>query len=355
LTELSLLTPSDFVKQHNVAFPKLSALATDETIGLFWTRRASRPVWYRSSMLRYQQKYLEGAGQRLIDLSLVYRDGDNKVVAFAPLSAACVTQPDGSQAWRICSVEEGVRAPLFNDLVTDKRRDEILDEHVRFCIALSRAVGTTKVRFSELPELTELSQLYRTLLELNAKIWTEVGLYTDLRPDESTLWNSVRRRFRSLINQATRTWATSIVEKPTRLQFDEFRLLHLEVAGRVTRSIESWDEQFAATQAGDAFLVSLRNTDDRLVGCALIHTTESDGLYAVGAYDRALYKTPVSHVAQWTAIKHLKATKRERYFIGLRFYSHSPLGPSEKEVSIAYFKEGFANSFLPHHYFDVTL
>jgi len=339
----------------SLALPKLASIASIDDEAAFWGRRAARPVWYRRTMRDYQARYLEGAGQSIVDCTLAYRDGDNRVVALAPLTVVRSTDDEGQARARVCSLEEGVRAPIYVDGIGSKRRDDIAADHVEFCSALARSVGSHGVRFVEVQEGAELSAFYRALRATPARAWTEVGLYTDLSLDESVIWGAVRRRYRSQINQAQRTWDVRVVERPSREEFDEFRLLHREVAGRVTRGLSSWDAQWAAIQEGDGFLVCLRNDERRLVGCALVATTETDGLYAVGAYDRALYDTPVSHVAQWAAIRHLKATGRQRYFIGLRLYPHTPLTPSEKEVSIAYFKEGFANRFVAHHYFDLSL
>ena len=62
----------------------------------------------------------------------------------------------------------------------------------------------------------------------------------------------------------------------------------------------------------------------------------------MGAEDRTLFDKPVSHVVQWTAIKHLKELGCRWHYVGQRFYPGDVVQPTEKELNIAYFKEGFA-------------
>ena len=59
-----------------------------------------------------------------------------------------------------------------------------------------------------------------------------------------------------------------------------------------------------------------------------------------------MFDKPVSHVVQWAAIKHLKDMGIKWHYIGQRFYMGDESKPSNKELQIAYFKEGFATNVI---------
>jgi len=129
--------------------------------------------------------------------------------------------------------------------------------------------------------------------------------------------------------------------------WDEFRLLHLAVAGRATRSLQSWDAQLQAIAAQAAFLVYLRDPDGRMVGGGLFHISRDEGLYAVAAYDRALFDKPLGHVVQYQAILEMKNRHLRWYKLGSRVFPVDEPPPSAKELSIAEFKQGFASHVFP--------
>lgn len=106
--------------------------------------------------------------------------------------------------------------------------------------------------------------------------------------------------------------------------------------------------QFDMLSAGSAFLVGLRDRiDARLVGAGFFQTTRDEGLYAVAAYDRALFEKPLGHVVQQHAIEVMKSRGMSWYHIGNRPYPQDIPSPSDKQLRIAAFKQGFAS----HHFF----
>ena len=81
--------------------------------------------------------------------------------------------------------------------------------------------------------------------------------------------------------------------------------MHLEEAGRQTRSDESWDIQRNQILNDEAFLVTVRDEKD-LVGGGFFTHTRDIGMYSVGAYKRNLFDKPIGHAVQMTAIEKLK-------------------------------------------------
>ena len=119
------------------------------------------------------------------------------------------------------------------------------------------------------------------------------------------------------------------------------------MAGRETRSIETWNLQKEAVIHKDDFVILLFDSYEKLIGASLYTTTGTEGSYAVAAYDRSLFDQPVGHISQWLAILHMKELGIKWYHVGTRFYEKDWNAPSEKEVAIGHFKEGWATNLFP--------
>ena len=87
---------------------------------------------------------------------------------------------------------------------------------------------------------------------------------------------------------------------------NEFCLLHEDVSGKKTRSTESWSFQKNAILNSEAFLICLRDDENKLIGAGYFSYTLDQGVYAIAAYDRELFQKPLGHAVQYAAIKELK-------------------------------------------------
>ena len=86
-----------------------------------------------------------------------------------------------------------------------------------------------------------------------------------------------------------------------------------------------------------------------MVGGAFFEFTEDEGRYKVAAYDRNLFDKPLAILFNTRPSKNLKGGKIKFYKLGRRFYESDNPKPSEKEISISYFKEGFASLSVPEY------
>lgn len=172
-------------------------------------------------------------------------------------------------------------------------------------------------------------------------------LFVDLSLDIETIKANFRKSYKSLITSGTRSWAVGEMTAGHPALWEEFRELHLQVSGRVTRCPESWDVQHRAIAEGDAFLVYLRDSNGKMVGGGFFATTRDEGAYAVGAYDRSLFDKPLGHVVQFRAIELMKSRKLRWYKIGQRHYPSELATATDKEISISEFKQGFATHLFP--------
>ena len=307
------------------------------------------PACYTRALLGYQARYVRDAVDAYEDRSVVlYHDG--RPAAVWPLSLA-----RRGDVWAVGSQEASVRLPLFAATVPERTQKKMSASCLEFVQQTARALSAPCFKLTEPCTGDPLGPLHRGAVELGAAIQVRHGLYVDLRLDLADIRARIRERYRSLINRASSLWNVDVVEGAAPEVFEEFRLLHLAVAGRATRSLATWELQRDALATGDAFLVTLRDPSGRLVGGGLFHLSRTDGLYAVGAYDRSLFDAPVSHAVQWKAIETMKRRGLLWYFIGLRPYPRDEPAPTPKELQLGHFKEGFATHVYPELELTISL
>jgi FemAB family protein len=191
-------------------------------------------------------------------------------------------------------------------------------------------------------------------LELMAQGGVISAVYHDLWVDLSLPLGEIkscfRKQYRNSINQGRKELDCEIIDKnidDIYFPLGKMMGLHIYASGRETRSEETWLLQAEAIKNSDDFMVFLYK-DVRLVGASLFSTSKSHVSYSVGAYRRDLFDTlPISHIAQMKAIEWSKAIGKQWLYLGRRHYPQDIPPPTEKEVSIGYFKRGFATDITP--------
>lgn len=196
-----------------------------------------------------------------------------------------------------------------------------------------------------------VSQWHEQGLRSKVNVKLRYELYLNLQKDLAEIRSAIRKSYKSLINQGMKIWRTQVVTHASAAIWDEFRELHRQVSGRVTRSQVTWDMQLTAIDQKNAFFISLRDENDVMVGGALYYWTRDEGFYAVGAYDRTQFDKPLGHVAQYIAIQEMKARGVKWYKLGERPFIKDDTHPTSKELSIAEFKEGFSSDLVPRFTF----
>jgi len=174
-------------------------------------------------------------------------------------------------------------------------------------------------------------------------------LFVDLSLSIDSIKSHFRKSYKSLINSGSKNFKIVTCCDANPLSWNEFRSLHLEVSGRVTRSDESWNLQYKSIELGEAFLIALRDDTGRMVGGGFFNATVDEALYAVGVYDRRLFEHPLGHMVQYAAILEMKRRGIKWYKLGSMALPYLQSAPSEKEISISHFKEGFATHLFPNY------
>jgi FemAB family protein len=295
------------------------------------------------SALDYQLAYQRGQGGDWHDISCVLC-WNNQAVALWPLSIS-----ERSGVSLLSTQGMPVTQPIFVAECPASTRKKYTVECLSLAERLADRLGLNKWR--SMPLFVggyELDDWHIEAMGRGAKCAVRHELYIDLRMALSDIKSGFRRSFRSLVTSGARMWCVDILSAPgNSAVWDEFRLLHIEVAGRVTRSLESWQLQHESLVADESFLVVLRDQSGRMVGAGYFMCSGDEGVYAVAAYDRSLFHKPLGHVVQYRAIEELKRRGCRWYRIGTRCFPGDDPVPNSKQLAIAAFKQGFASHVFP--------
>ena len=313
-----------------------------------WQALPYQSVDYAASMIDYQHAYFRGAGWTLQDLSLVLL-ADGKPCGIWPLALGGPAENP-----QLSSAGTSIVAPALVTGLSPRSVKKIYTHAIEFLRVFCADKGLTNptLKQNAMPGLVSqgATEWHQQLMAAGAVVDVRYELYADLRPALPDIRARFRKSYRPLINVGLRAWSHLVMDR-TNLKdsvWAEFKQLHRIVAGRVTRTDETWEKQFLMIGADQAFFVSLRDpADQRLVGGAFFQCSRDEGLYAVSAYDRLLFDKPLGHAVQQIAIETLKAKGLSWYRIGERCYPQDQPKPTDKEVHISQFKQGFASHLFP--------
>lgn len=323
----------------NFKFKHQSRLEWAETLGTI----SYIPVTYTDEFIEYQLAYFNGHGANLTDISLTLYD-DGRPVGVWPLSLAGRDKPHA-----ISSYGMPVLPPLLNETLSKKTAKTIISKCFDLCSDLAQALGVETWQTQQLFEgedNTSCTYWHLKAMQSGAIASLDHELYANLKMGLATYKQNIRRRYKSLISKGEKIWEVDVLRIADQDVWDEYRALHLEVSGRITRSLDSWQKQFAAIQKEKAFLVYLRDEHRRMVGGGYFQVSRDEAIYAVGAYDRSLFPLPLGHVVQFRAVQEMMESGISWYRLGDRPFTNIQKQPDAKHLSIADFKQGFATDTM---------
>ncbi len=171
---------------------------------------------------------------------------------------------------------------------------------------------------------------------------TEICAMVNLKLSSDLIKRYIRKRYKSFINWGEKNLETTIYTSKniTYDIFEKFRLFHLQVAGRSTRSKESWDIQFEQIKQDKAYLI-MANYMGNLAHASLFLVGEKEVEYGVGVNDRELSENqglPISHSTMYKAIMYAK----EKGFLEFNLNEINSNLEDAKYKSISFYKKGFA-------------
>lgn len=194
-----------------------------------------------------------------------------------------------------------------------------------------------KILFQPYPVLIDL--FLNSITEEKSRFVSTV----DLAMSEAMIKKNARKSYRSLIHWGARELqlVTLNAKNADKEIFETFRQFHIQVAGRETRAIETWNKQFDMIKSDEAFLL-MGYMQEKLVSSLLCAVGTEEAYYWVGVSDRALMaeNKPLQHFLIFQAMLNAKE-------LGLKTFNLGEIRNkqfNEKEAAIAKFKKGFAST-----------
>ena len=195
------------------------------------------------------------------------------------------------------------------------------------------------IRINILPRVDTLTENFKILFSSIFKIESSHDMYVDLTFSENDLWKSLRKSYKSLINSTLK----QIIFK-NEIDENDFILcknFHHIIAGRKTRSDETWKLQYDSIQKGKSKIFMAYDSEKNLLGFSLFQIGDDTVSYSVGVYDREKFKNlAISHALIWKSILHFKESHKLLY-LGNSSYKKEILDKKLKDIN--YFKMGFCN------------
>ncbi len=167
---------------------------------------------------------------------------------------------------------------------------------------------------------------------------------------------SLRERYKSTINKGTKKFSFSVIDSKN-IQEPHIGALHechITASGRDVYSSAFWNLWLDQIRKGNAFLVMAQD-GRKVCGAALYTISRESVYYGIGAFDRSLNKTGLSHSCMWHAICYSHKCGFRYFEVGRTDFS--PLHPdiTEKEMNIGFFKRGFGGTNRPVLYLSTQL
>lgn len=191
-------------------------------------------------------------------------------------------------------------------------------------------------------ELSVLSHYF--LVEWNAIPLVRASRIINLELSEEYIFKHYSKGFKYNINWGIKNLESQIIhgENFDNKLLKQFKDLHFKAAGRKTRSDHSWDILKDIVNNNQGF-VSIASNNDSLVSAGFFPQSSKHCFYGISASNRDFFKNPISHIVIWNAIKYAKNQGCKVFELGDLSYPFLDPKPSEKEMSISFFKKNFGN------------
>lgn len=303
------------------------------------------PYIYMEHFVDYNTVYFHSLSDTSTDISLILYN-DNKPCAVWPLVF------DASDKEPIKTVNNSyggvVVPPLFVDNFPKKSQRRIIKSCLKFLNKMLETSHGECWRTNEVSTEGSAGQWHQIVLEKGGVLdRVNYEMYVDLSMSIEEIRSCIRKSFRPLVSSGLNNWKVTVMDQYCENTWKKFRELHKNVAGRVTRSIETWNIQREAIKSGNAFLVYVSGSDGVMVGGGYFDMSDYECNYSVGSYDKRLFDQPLGHMIQYQAILTAKEKGRKMYYIGERFYRENLPHITEKRVRISHFKQGFSTKIFP--------
>jgi len=248
--------------------------------------------------------------------------------------------------------------PIISNEISEKQRTKV--EKICFKI-IDNLVQTLEVSKCMI-QLDPLQSHYK-YNALNKYGYFDASIQTcviDLNLEKNKLWSNIRKSYKAIINNGLDHYDIVVSDRknPDFEMHECYRKLHHKTAGRVTRPIETFQQQFEDLKRDNAMLIGLRDSGKFIAFSYFLHDNKT--AYYGSSSDDPDYNSsiiPLEHCIIWSAISYYKKRGFCCLDLGLQQFSQQIFDqPTEKDISISFFKRGFGGNILPFYrgvkYFD---
>ena len=173
---------------------------------------------------------------------------------------------------------------------------------------------------------------------------------------EELLRSNLRDRYKSLINKGIREFSFVTISKANVSENDIEKLhkCHIVASGRDVYTESFWGVWQKEIETGRAFMTLAEQSGQITGGCLCTISTDTM-YYAIGAFDRELTHSGLSHACLWRSIAFAKSQGMAFFEMGRTDFACLKPDVSDKEMTIGFFKRGFGGSNAPVLYLIATI
>ena len=249
---------------------------------------------------------------------------------------------------------EEIVEPIFVKNLPRKIKRRLESQLVHLIYLIAKELKVKYCQFTN-TGYWQLSSWYLLLSSEAQEIFPTHHLLVDLSLSLKKIKLNFRKSYRPLINKGLKDLNIKIHQKISDKLFEEFRAMHKDIAGRITRPIESWSEQKKQIDASESFLITVSDDSGNMIGGGLFTGSHYQGNYCVGAYRREFFDKPLGHVVQMKAIEIFKSKGLHWYEIGPKHLKVDKNPGTDKELSISHFKEGFSTHVVARQHLVIRI
>lgn len=322
--------------------------AGDQGFSASWAALASAEAKHHGALygeanLAYYREYL--GSDEIVDRSFLLTEGDTPA---AGMRMFVHRHLDGRSELSCCGLpilylENSSAAPTLQARAHKLVKAEL--------IGLTDSVsGPDVVLYRDSLQGGYLSHPGRVLLDIGANAVPGFTQIIDLAGPDDELHRGMTKSFKWGVNWGEKNLDLAILDSSSLSTeaMEAFRLLHVDAAGRETRSRRSWDLQRAMVMADEAFCV-FGSLEGSLVTAALFSRSASHCYYGVSASRRDLFDKPLTHALIWTALRHAKALGLRHFEMGEQLFpAAGDRQPTAKDLGISFFKRAFGGRTKVH-------
>jgi hypothetical protein len=306
-----------------------------------WSELVQRSQWFSplatESDIRYQNAFLSGQIAEAKDVSLVICADNGEPLN--GLRAFLIKDFDGKESISCM----GRPAAYIEAHPTHRESQSAFKQMKKEVESLLQSKLAPELWFRDYAWSGNLSPMSQFLMASGARLTPALTQIIDLTQSEEQISSGIRSSFRSLIKWGLRELNIQVFDarSAAREAFDGFREVHRLAAGRLTRSLETWERQYESILEDEMFLIT-GHFEGRMVTGGLFKLGKGHAYYAIGASDRDLFEKPLSHAVIWKAMLYAKSRGIRSFEVGDQQFPAFPHpDTSAKEVSISMFKRGF--------------